>query len=445
MGAGCGASWSGAGDGDLMFDWFRRMTGQADFPTRSRQYRTTDPEFITLASLSQYTAGSYSLASSIGAIYGAIKLIADQLAPLTRTVRRGNEEVDHPLNDLLAQPYSQWDCWRAWNFVIWQLATNGNAFFITRRMRGNGAPVDLIPAIEGGAKYDANGRILYELSPVNVGAIFSGQLMPLSSTQVVAFHWHNFDGLTSPSPIQYAANAALGLNVGAYQHLNRMLSRSKNSGPVIQYRDDGTGNRPAPKQIADTLGALANAYNETVSAGKMPVLPPGLSGGFVPGLQPADLAIIELLRWTVEDICRVYSISPARMAQQSGGGAGVRTQKLTDQLTDLERTAVAPVAQLFDSALTKSLLTPAERMAGLRIVTDTWSIGLGSLADRAAIADQLVAKAPIWTPNEARQKLFGMGPLDGGDELMQPKGAPGDTLPGGNDPDDPPPDDDDDA
>ena len=36
----------------------------ADWPTRSRQYRTTDPDFIPLTSLAQYTAGSYSLASS---------------------------------------------------------------------------------------------------------------------------------------------------------------------------------------------------------------------------------------------------------------------------------------------------------------------------------------------------------------------------------------------
>ena len=132
------------------------------------------------------------------------------------------------------------------------------------------------------------------------------------------------------------------------------------------------------------------------------------------------------------------------MSQQSGGGAVIRTQSLTDQLTDLEKTGIAPVAKLFDSALTKSLLTPAERMAGLRIHTDTWSIGLGSLKDRADLADKLVARAPLWTPNEARMELFGMPPKEGGDELLKPKGAPGDTLPGGEAPDpenDPDPDD----
>ena len=48
------------------------------------------------------------------------------------------------------------------------------------------------------------------------------------------------------------------------------------------------------------------------------------------------------------------------------------------------------------------------------------------------MADQLVAKAPIWTPNEARMRLFGMPAVEGGDKLIQPKGAPGGTMDGGD-------------
>ena len=131
---------------------------------------------------------------------------------------------------------------------------------------------------------------------------------------------------------------------------------------------------------------------------------------------------------------------PARVGQMSGGGAGVRTQSYQDQIADFEGQTIKPVAEIVDKALTKTLLTPAEFAAGMRVFTDTSSIGLGSYEDRANMADQLVARAPILTPNEARRMFFGLPDIEGGDELMQPKGAPGGTMPG-----DPAGDDDDDG
>ena len=65
------------------------------------------------------------------------------------------------------------------------------------------------------------------------------------------------------------------------------------------------------------------------------------------------------------------------------------------------------------------------------VKTDTWPVSLGSEEDRANVADTLVARAAIMTPNEARERFFNLPPIEGGDKLLQPKGAPGGTMGGG--------------
>ena len=265
---------------------------------------------------------------------------------------------------------------------------------------------------------------------IREGQTGSGNLRSYKARDVVALHWHGFDGLSSPSPITYAGGAPLQLMRAANDHLDWALSRARKGGPVLEIGTDGT--QPSQRQISDSLEVLRTEYQQALNRNELPVLPPQIKGGRIPTIDASDIATLEILRWGVEDICRIYGVSPARVGQMSGGGAGVRTQSLQDQAADFEKFAIAPVAKIVDSACTKTLLSVAEQMAGLRVVTETWSVGLGSLEDRAAMADTLVAKSPIWTPNEARARLFGLPAVEGGDDLIQPKGAPGGTMADGN-------------
>ena len=361
-----------------------------------------------------------------------INLIVGQLAPCVRRVELDGAEVDHAVNDLLRNPWPEANSFNFWEIFIRALLVRGNSYAIVRRY--GGMATMLTPAIDGGVTYDSRGRLKYTLTPINqrfspVG--FENLQIELGSGQVVAANWHGYDGLVSPSPIKRAMSIAL------QQRLNFLMmtlaSRATETGPYWGYRTAFLEQLQSKARIEMSLAQTREAIQTLDASMKVPVIAPAMTAESMQAFSIGDLNIVEFLRWTVEDICRVYGVSPARVGQMSGGGAGVRTQALQDQMTDFERTAIRPVAAMCDAALTRALLTPEEQAVGMEVKTRTWEIGLGSMEDRANIADQLVARAMIMTPNEARMKYFGLPPIEGGDELVMPKGAPTQDIGGGMD------------
>jgi len=391
----------------------RRILGRADWPTPDATGFMREPTAVG------YVTGGQ--AQSLATV--CVNMIVGQLAPCRRLVVDGDGmEVPHPVSDLLMQPWSQGDAWTGWQFPLRSLLMTGNGYFIVRRGR-NGAPVDLTPALEGGAAYDARGRVVYTLTPLNqTGA--SAATVEVTGRDAVAMHWHGHDGLTSPSPLRSAVAMSLSLNAEGARFLLNRLRRSQETGPAFAVSGQVLGAVAGHMtQFEEALATTSQKYSATRTDNRIPLLPVGTTGHVVPAFDAEDFKAIELLRWTLEDVARAYNISPSRLGQMSGGGAGVRTQALQDQLTDFEAMAIRPVAHMADAACTLALLTPEEIMAGLSVRTETWPIGLGSMEDRANIADQLVARAPILTPNEARGRLFGLPPVEGGDELRESKGA----------------------
>ena len=180
---------------------------------------------------------------------------------------------------------------------------------------------------------------------------------------------------------------------------------------------------PTPEQLTE--------WRETLNAGlnskpdEIPLLPPGMEPAQLFSLSEADIRTVEILRWAVEDIARVWNVAPARLAQQAGGGAGVRTQTFREQMTDLEVITIKPLADRLDAAL-RVLLSAKERMDGLRVWTDTSDIGKGTLADKIEMLDRLVARSGAATIDEGRKEVMGWQPLPNGkgDMVYSPKGSP---------------------
>ena len=79
--------------------------------------------------------------------------------------------------------------------------------------------------------------------------------------------------------------------------------------------------------------------------------PQAFRAGELTGIDATDLQLVDLLRWGVEDIGRIWGVSAGRLNQMSGGGAGVRTQALQDQLRDFEATCIGPIAKIVDAGV----------------------------------------------------------------------------------------------
>lgn len=405
----------------------RRMAA-ADWPLYGgRGGATTDPTFVEVGDFNAFPSSIYTQANRLGVLFAIIKLLVEAVVPLPRAVYRGLERVaDHPLNLLLVRPFSQYDGWLGYEYPIRAMLTQGNGYWIIRRGR-SGAPVDLIPAVEGGAYYSEDGPRRYSLSSIATG--YPGALHDLPARDVVALHWHGFSGLHSPSPIGFAARQQISIMRATLTHLDAAARRAAQGGPVIKHTTAEAAAAPNPGQIRAALAALEEGYAATVQARKIPVLPPGLEGGRVPGLDQADALALDILRWTVEDLARIYSVSPGRLGQMSGGGAGVRTQAYQDQVSDFAHFAAEPIARRVDMAMTATLLTLDEQADGLAVRSDMTAASLGSPADLARLGVQLVGGG-THTPNEVRERYHGDPPHPEGNRLSAPRGA---AAPGRND------------
>ena len=402
-----------------MFQWLRNalFAQERIFPRRGEP----DPTFIPLGSPAFWPGADAS--TRVATLNGIIKLLIDAVVPLPRYVWRGAQRIEHPLEALLAQPFSRWDRWRGYEYPIRSMLTTGNGYWRVRRGRGR-IPVDLVPARSGGAYYADDGRRRYTLTDVDSGSPGNGYT-DLDRHDVVALHWAETGDLISPSPIQHTLSTVLGIQGGTFELLGRQLARARASGPVLKHEATAPG-APTHKQIVDITNALHGANREAVLRGGTPTLAPGLAPSAIPGLSQADVIAVDFLRWTVEDMCRVYSVAPGRVGQMSGAGAGVRTQGYQDQVADFAKFAAQPVARKVDNALSFTLLSASERIGGLEIRCDPTDLSLGSPSDLAALGVALVGGG-THTPNEVREKYHGLEPKEGGDTLSPPRGsaAPG--------------------
>ena len=407
---------------------WRRLLGAATWPARDADI------FMPMSEVRDATAlGTGGLGGSVAAAYACINLVTRFLVMSPRyVVDQDGRKVEHPLNYLLRRPYSRLDRFLGWEIPLRRLLTLGNGFFMVLRSRRlNGMPVDLVPALDGGAAYGTNGAAEYTVTPIG-DQIRSGASRTLSGRDVIALHWDGFDGLSAPSPVAYAARNSLQQIRGVQQRQIKALKRAEKSGPALQFSQEDPNAIPTPDQIREYKAALSAGL--AMDAGDLPLLPPGIAAASIPALLESDIRAIEILRWAVEDVCRVWCVAPARIGQQSGSGAGVRTQTFIEQMSDLEATAIRPVAERLDAAC-EVLLSREERMEGMGIHTNTDWIGLGTLANRIEMADRACARGGFWQVDEARE-LTDKDPLPNGEgeKLYDPKGAPKQGEDGGAQP-----------
>lgn len=390
-----------------------------------------DPDFFTYSTFGSDTGWNRSARGleAVPAAYAAINIKTDQLAIQRRAVMDAdNVELPlHPITALLRMPSRIVDPVLFWRIIKRAYNTHGNAYCWIRRDFRTNQPIELVPAICLNTRVEDARRSPYyiyrlQLLGSNTGGplAFSRQV-EVRGRDVLAFHGPGFDGLSSPSPIRYAARATLQLMRQSTEHQQSSLENGMSSGNVLQINPE----------LADTIGndrwkelgkLLEEGYAGARNAGKTPFLPPAVQLAKATMISAVDLQLIDLLKWGVEDMARVFGISPFRLGHYQ---QGYRVMSFEMQSADFERYTAAPDAAVFDSQMNYKLLTPEEIMASLTIRTDTNTISMGSLSERAKIALDLVANGGMWQIDEGRH-LTGQRPLpDGkGQKVLQPKGAP---------------------
>ena len=323
-----------------------------------------------------FTPATPEAATRSAAVSACVSLLADGIADADWKVKEPNG-----VTSIRWQRRLQSRRWY-WRVFVYSLLTDGNGFFYKTGQRD--AP--LLPAIDGHSTKQHNGSLLHRLTTID-NVTRDG----LADDAVVRIHLAGFDGVSSPSPIVSAARDALGMANAATEGLQTDL-RAGVSGRTILELDkelEGFGD----ERMASLTKLLRDGFSGLRRRGLVPVLPPGVTTAQMGGPSPVDLQVIELLRWTVEDICRIYKVPPRMI------GAHADTQRtgaaFEAQAVQYVRWAVRPLCNPIADEVTHQLLP-----AGWSAELDPSKQAMGTFGERVAATDKAVARGGMLTINE---------------------------------------------
>lgn len=377
--------------------------------------------------------------SAVPAAYCAINLISEQLAILSRSVvgLDNAPRLNHPTTILLRFPSRMVDPIQFWLIMFRALAASGNSYCWIRRHFMTKQPIELVPAACERAEWVGSRASPYQRYTLRLmgaegtaGFVFNRRIVA-NSNDVLTFHGPGYNGLWSPSPVQYAAENTLRAMSQVVERHRTLLVEGGELDKVLTVDPNAT---VSDEQFIKARAELAESFDEMRKAGKIPILPPGITLERIQVLSASDMQLIELLKWGVEDVARVWGLSPVRLGHYH---EGMRSSTFEHQATDFERYTLSAKAIASDSQMTRKLLSVDDVMNDLQVKSNTDDVALGSLSERADIADKMVSKGGQWTVNEGRD-LTGKPPRKDGDRLYQPKGAPRQDPPpsgSGDDPD----------
>ena len=332
-------------------------------------------------------------AMKVSAVYGCVSLIAGAISTLPLGVfqrtAEGRDKADHPYWWLFNEQASeQWTSSAAIEYLISSKLFYGDGF--GRLIRGNRSnqvvgweplhPLSVQP-------FKHEGRVLYRVTK-------SGDApYTLDSADMIHLPSLGFDGLTSPSPITYAAREAIGTAISAQQFSGQFFAGGANFDYALK-----TTSKLSAEQLAQLKASL---LGRAQNGGRGPLI---LSGGLEPAqlsVNSKDAEILATRLFTVEEICRVFGVPPHMVGhtdKTTSWGSGIESQGIGFVRYTLQR-HLTPMQQ----ELNRKLWPVRERFFVEHI---TAALELGDLKGRYEayrIAMGRAGEMPFMDANEVRR------------------------------------------
>jgi HK97 family phage portal protein len=376
------------------------------------------------ATLSELTAmlGASSISASgasvtadsamkVSAVYGCVSLIAGAIATLPLGVfertQEGRDKADHPYWWLFNEQASEgWTSSAAIEYIISSKLFYGDGFGRLIRAKGGRVlgweplhPLSVYP-------FRHDGKILYRVTK-------SGEApYTLDSSDVLHLPSLGFDGLTSPSPITYAAREAIGTAISAQQFSGQFFAGGANFDYAL---------KTATKLTAEQLTQLTASLRSRAQNG--PRGPLILSGGLEPAQLSVNSKAAEILAtrlFNVEEICRVFGVPPHMVGhtdKTTSWGSGIEAQGIGFVRYTLQR-HLTPMAQ----EINRKLWPVRERFFVEHITAALERGDLKGRYEAYRIAMGRAGEMPFMDANEVR-RLENMPPHE--DLQMNPGKADG--------------------
>lgn len=282
----------------------------------------------------------------VSAAYGCMSLVAGAIAsmPIGIYERTGNDRnsADHEYWWMLNEKASDgWTSFDAWQALMLSKLSHGDGFgeWIRPSMYSNRV-IGWKPLLRHTVQpFREGNEVYYRVSPID------GPSYVLHREDVIHLPSLGFDGLTSPSPLTYAALEAIGTALSAQEHAGRFFSGGANFDYALT-----SEKKVDEKQL---LALKASLIARVQNGGRGPLI---LTGGLTPAqlsVNSKDAEILATRLFTVEEICRIFGVPPSMVGHGSAAsnyGTGIAQQGMGFTRYTLQR-HLTPISQELNSKL----------------------------------------------------------------------------------------------
>ena len=350
-------------------------------------------------------------AMRVSAVYACVALISGAIStlplPIYERTAAGRSRVEHPYWWMLnEQPDTDISAAVFWEYMVSARLFHGDCFAEIIRASYRSFSVVGLKAhhpLRVTPIRNSKDELFYRVMPLN------GAQYIVSPADMLHIPSLGYDGLTSPSPITYAARQAVGTSIATADYNGRFFSNGAR--PDFALMTDGKIDKDQADLLRTTWhdrhGGAANAHLPAILTGGLKVQQLTMSS--------ADSQILATSSWNLEEICRVLGVPPFMVGStekstswgtgQENMGRGFVKYTLLRDLRKIEMEINRKFWPSREKYFVEFDVSGIER-GDLKSENEAMRIALGQ------------AGTTGWmTPNEVRH-IKNMQPIEGGDSLM---------------------------
>ena len=292
---------------------------------------------------------------------------------------------------------------------LWDLVYNremyGDAYVVPRYSMGVLSGLVSIPG-QCSVSYDRS------TGTYRVGDSYDGIFGDFTEDEILHVKGYTCDGFVGVG-VPELARLILGIAMKTYRQQGDMFTPGSTLRGFITGDDGGQigfgGNSDA--QLSSVTNRIRRELREGNNLGYLPG-----TMKFVPtSMTPADMQLLESMKFINMEICRMIGVPPTQVFQDSN----VNYKSTESSQTILMTSSVMPLTKQIESEFNSKLLTPTQRLhMKIRFNLDDYYQNDPSVT-ATALAN--LVRGGVLTANDARQRL-GMAPVEGGD-TVQMQGA----------------------
>lgn len=361
------------------------------------------PWLLSLFGGTQTLAGenvSSTNAPKVSAVFACVNLISNTIASLPFNLYRETEQgmllQGGLLNELVSRkPNESYNSFNFRKAMLTQLLLRGNAYVLPMRSGANLSGLELIDT-ELVQIDTTSGVLKYKVY------LTTGVTMNLDADQIIHIKYWTFDGINGVSPIVYAKEI-IGSSMAATAHMGGFYGNGGMPKGVLQLQ--GTIKDP------DRIKAIGSQWDQLnkENKGRTAVLTEGAEYKPV-AANFQESQLIESLKFSVEEICRLYSVPPHKIGHMEGAGYA---NSIEAQNAQFVSDCIRPLVEAIEMEFSNKLLN-----GNRRFVMDLKALTRGD------IQTEVQRNVSYWnigamSANEIR-RTEGLPPIEGGDEYNKP-------------------------